>query len=335
MKKIFIYPLFAALAALALPSCSDDDDYQAGPEVSDTAADIYFSSSNSSLVYLNSEEVAANPDSVYTLTLQAVRHLDTDSGNVDLAAQMAALPQLTVPVVVDRASEGVSVPESLVFAAGDTLAELVVTYVHPDKGIDATFHIDDAYANPYAVHDGSLSFQLSVNVLRKLCDVTYSTSSNLYGPNTSHFAGVTSQILWNVGRNQFVWQDFVGSGINVLFSVKEASGAKFDGENLDDLYGEIILLSNKLDYYGGGYYFLVDDNGDWPSWTPAGQDDEISSFYTYDATYQYSGYSYIDFLPYTDGTLSGFFFGGFEIDGQWTMDGMGYVYFFFHFPEEE
>jgi len=318
MNKLSYLTMFAAMMmSLTLVSCGDDDDYAPGAAVSEDCPSVYFSNESESSVFLDPDVVTANPDSVWEAAVTVKRPDGTG--------------ELTVPIIVDIKSDGVDVPESVTFKDGETSADVIIRYVHPDNGLDATFHIDESYADPYTVTDGTTYFKLSIVILEKLCDVTYSTASTLTAKNLSHFAGVTSEIWSCKGRNKFMWKNFMGSGINIFFSVKPAEGVTFNPQNINALNGEILLLDHKYDYYGYGYYFIMTDDNDWPTWTPAGQTDEINYFYMYDASYTYSGYSFIDFAPRTDGYYSGYFYGGFQIGGAWTLDGTGWIYFFFDY----
>lgn len=322
MNKLSYLTMFAAvLTAMTLASCGDDDAYTPGAAVSENSPSVYFSNESESSVFLDPDVVSANPDSVWEAAVTVKR---PDGTGV-----------LTVPIIVDTKSEGVDVPESVTFKDGETSTDVIIQYVHPDNGLDVTFHLDESYTNPYKVVDGTTNFKLSIVILEKLCDVTYSTSSTLTGKNLSHFAGVTSEIWSCKGRNKFMWKDFMGSGINVFFSVKPAEGVTFNPSNISALNGEILLLDHKLDYYGYGYYFIMTDDNEWPSWVPEGQTDTIEYFYMYEGSYAYSGYSFIDFAPRTDGYYSGYFYGGFQINGTgaWTVDGTGYIYYFFHYDD--
>lgn len=310
-------PLVAILITAAFVSCDDDNDYQAAAKVSDDCPSVYFSNQSESFVSLSPDEVSAHPDSVWTTTVTAVRP------NAD--------GELTVPIVVDYKSETVEVPESVTFADGETEAEVTISYTHPDNGLDATFHIADAYANPYIEQDGTTTFKLSILIIEKLCNVTYSTSPRKSQTNLSHFAGETNEIWRYWGQNKFLWKNFLGSGVNVSFSVKEGENVTFDPNNINGLSGEILLLDHKIDYYGYGYYFIIEDDDNWPSWTPSGQSDEVSYFYMYDASYTYSGYSFIDFAERSDDYYSGYFYGGFQVNDSWTLDGTGWIYFFFDY----
>jgi len=324
MNRISLFTACMAVAALplALASCGDDDDYTPGAEVSADCPNVYFPSSSKEALYLYPEDVSASQGGQMSSSIKMVR---ADS-----------VGELTVPVVVDTKSDNVTVAESVTFLDGDTLAYLSVSYTNPEQGVEATFHVADGYYNPYLKKDGSAYFRLSVSVLEKVCDVTYSSAQKTSGVNRSYFAQEKSEIYHCMGQNQFIWKNLFGSGMDVTFEVVMEGGSKFDSDSLSNTIGQINFLDHVLDYYGYGYVFLMDDDGGWLTWTPAGQTVEISSFYMYD--YHYTvyanssvGYSFIDFKPRTDEWYAGYIAEGLSLDGgmSWTSDGNSYVYFFF------
>lgn len=306
MKKIFYYITLLSIAILPLSftACGDDDDYKPGSEVSDNCPTVYFANTNDNVVYLTPEEAAANVNEYNSVDITVVREDSTGT--------------LTVPVIVDVKSDGFDIPESVTFDDGDADTVLVVRYKDAGNGLSATFHLGEEYTNPYKKFDGTTTFNLSVSILEKVCNVTYDS--------TSRFRYVTNEIYNYKGQNKFMWTNFLGSGINVNFQVDPSSGVTFNASDIQSLKGGIKLLDHKLDYYNGGYWFILDDNGDWPSWTPTGQTEEISYFYMYDGDY-----SLIDFGDYNDGYYSGYFYFGFQVNGAWKVDGSGYLFFYFDY----
>lgn len=326
MKHTSYINIMIAVAVAAWPilsSCSDDDNYSPGPEVGADNPNVYFPASDNETIYLYPEDVAASQGSAMTTAVKLQRD-DTNGA-------------ITVPIVADILSEGVTLPESVTFNDGDSLAYLNVSYVNPEKGVSATFHIGDGYANPYVMNDGSMYKRLTIAVLEKVCDVNYSSNTQWSLTNNSYFSEVTSEIYHCMGQNRFIWKNFIGSDIDVTFEVKLDDGVTFDNDSIQKNQGEINFLDHVNDYYGYGYVFLMDDNGDWPSWTPEGKDVTVSYFYMYDYHYTaysgYSGYNLIDFKARTDDWYSGYFGNGLSIDdgASWGRDGSGYTYFYFRY----
>lgn len=330
MKRLsfIIFGMVVSMLTLSLASCSDDDNYSPGPEVNADCPNVYFPSSNEATVYLDPTTIAADPEATWTQTVKVARPDSVGS--------------VTASVIVDKQSVGMEIPSTVTFADGEKEADLVISYTHPENGLNATFHIADESSNPYTIKDGSNSFILTIAVLQKVCNVSYSSVTKRSGNNKSIFANETSEIYNAKGFNRFLWKNFCGSSIDLYFKVIPADGTVFNASDLTKNKGEIHFLDHVYDYYGYGYVFLqstASDFGDdtWPSWTPAGQDKTVSYFYIYDYYYSvYSGYygvyNTILFAP-DDDWYNGFFGVGMSTDGgtSWTRDGSGYTYFFFDY----
>lgn len=308
-KNIFYY--IVGFVALSLPvaftSCGDDDDYSAGPEVSSDCPNVYFSESNTYTVTLTDKEVKADPEAVRTVSINMER---TDTKG-----------EIKVPIVVDSKSDGVDIPADVTFADGAGKAELVISYTHPENGLEADFHVGDNYANPYAKKEGAVSYSLAIFTVVKVCDVTYDASSV--------FAGVTSEIYNFSGQNKFQWRNFLGSGLNVNFkvgSVKNEAGKDslyFNPEALLGTYGSITFLDHTFDYYNNGSLYLMNDDDNYATWTPVGSSSEITYYYLYAG----STYSWVSFNPITEGSdaYSGYFYSGPQAS---------YLKFYFSYNEE-
>lgn len=260
---------FATLVVpFALTSCSDDNDYQPGTAVADDCPNVYFSSSNESLIEVKSDDTSK------TVTVELDR-TNTEGS-------------LTVPIIVESKTDNITIPESVTFADGESTAYLNVTYSEFTIGTKFSIKIDDSYVNPYKIVDGFNTYNASLSQLNKVCDVKYATDCR--------FAGVTTSAIYNYsGENQFVFTDFLGSGVDLKFRVDtNITGATFDMNDITTLSGDIIPLNyyTKDDY---GFHFVTEINSDnYVTWTPEGSSNAVTSFYFYDV---YDGYSYslIDF----------------------------------------
>lgn len=260
--------LVATVMVLPLASCSDDYDYQPGTAIADDCPNVYFSNSNESLIEVKSDDTSK------TVSLE-LRRTNT-KGSV------------TVPIVVDSKTDNITIPESVTFADGDSVAYLNATYSEFTIGTKFTVSIADDYVNPYSIVDGFSTFSASLTQLNKVCDVKYATDSR--------FAGVTTSAIYNYsGENRFVFSDFLGSGVDLKFRVDtNISGATFDMNDITKLSGDIIPLNyyTKDDY---GFHFVkTSGSEDYVTWTPEGASEAVTSFYFYDVYGGYS-YSYIDF----------------------------------------
>lgn len=268
--RTYITAIPAALTLLlATASCGSDDNYTPGPEVSQGNQNVYFSNENQN-------ELLVTSDGDKSVSLKVVRK--ATSGN------------LTVPVVTDSKNGDLNIPESVTFEDGDSIAELKITYTTFTVGMKFSIHLSDDYTNPYVEKAGSTHFMASLEQLNKVCTVSYASDTR--------FAGVTTSAIYAYnGQNKFVWKDFLGSGLDMMFTVdtSKTEGAAFDASDLSKLKGDIIPKSNYTTTDSGWY--LTDGLGTkkYPTWTPAGSDEPVTKFLFW-SWYSYS-YSFIDFSP--------------------------------------
>lgn len=260
---------FATLIVpFALASCSDDNDYQPGTAVGDDCPNVYFSNNNESLIEVKSDDVSK------TVTLELCRTNTKGS--------------ITVPIVVDSKTDNITVPESVTFADGDSIAYLNATYSEFTIGTKFTVSIPDEYVNPYKKVDGFSTFTASLSQLNKVCDVLYASNCR--------FAGVTTSAIYNYsGENRFVFTDFLGSGLDLKFRVDTGvSGATFDMNDITKLSGDIVPLNYYYKDDWGFHFVQTSSTDEYITWTPTGATEAVTSFYFYDVYDGYS-YSYIDF----------------------------------------
>lgn len=299
MKKINI--LLFGFVALAIPSilasCSDDDnDFTPGPDVAADCPAAYFSNENSSAIVVGSD------DSTLVVT---VKRADT-------------IGTVTVPIEVEKKVGDLDIPESVTFADGDSVAELIIGFDNYETGMTFTLKIADGYSNPYLIVNGSSSFTGTLTQVNKICDVYY----------TGRFSSVRGSAIYQYeGINQFMWRNFLGSDIDLTFMVNTThSGATFDPNNVKTLMGDIV----PLDYYyqdEWGYHFV--ENGTdstYITWTPQGQTQPVTSFYFYG--YYGASYSYILFDPdiYGYGYGYGYFWSAYVND-----EGYENIYFYLYY----
>jgi len=297
MKRLSYFILFVmALLPVALASCgSDDGGYTPGAEVSDDNPNVYFSKDNESEVFVE--------NGTQSISLKVMREGSNGA--------------LTVPITVNSKSSNLTVPESVTFNDGKTEADLNLTFDSVEDGLGADLQIADGYANPYKINDGSNEFKISILQPIKVCDVTFDSSSV--------FANETNEIysLGKSGGNyRFVWNDFLGSGINIKFDVVDSNGSNFDGTSQNALKGTIKFVNYIYDYYGNGAPYLVTvenattqpQDEEFASWTPTGQTTPVTWFYMYNGSY-----NYVSFAPLGANEYSGYLYCGY------------YLYFYFKY----
>ena len=239
MKNIK-YILFTASAGLCLTlaSCSEDK-YEPGPEPANDCMEAYFLSSNSSEYILGSESTS--------VTLEVGR----------LKADNAA----SIPVIVEAKDEAFKVPSTVEFQAGEATAELTVTFegIEIQKEKKFTIRLADEYVNPYTVHDGSDVFSATVLVSswKKVVSNAQFWFSSILKVSTF------SDIYWLEGLNRFRIENFLGTGIDLSYTILNPD---FKADDLNTWQGEF----SPLDYYaeepsddGLKYWSLRDADGNW------------------------------------------------------------------------
>ena len=246
MKNIkYILYTAASVLCLSMTSCSENG-YEPGPEPSRDCMEAYFLSSNPSEYILGSESTS--------VTLEIGR----------LKADNAA----SIPVIVEAKDEVFKVPSTVEFQAGEATARLTVSFegIEIQKEKRFTIRLADEYVNPYTVHDGSDVFSATVLVSswKKVVNNAQFWFSSIL--NVSTF----SDIYWLEGLNRFRIENFLGTGIDLSYTILNPD---FKADDLSTWQGEL----SPLDHYaeepsddGFKYWSLRDADGNWLEWTPAG-----------------------------------------------------------------
>lgn len=303
MKKIS-YLILSAIAFLpvALTSCSsNDDDYTPGPEVSDDCPVVYFSNENESEIFVTSEDNSVSVKMLRQNTEGAV----------------------TVPVVVDSKSDGMTIPESVTFADGESEAELIISYAEFQGGMNFKVHVSDEYADPYAVLPGSVYYAATLAQLNKICTAKFTDAV---------FSSVENTIYGYEGENKFLWENFLNSGVDLVFTVDTSDTyygqGEYDPDDITKLKGSIVPLTNYTNDDEGSGWFLTNGIGtsDYVVWTHA--NGTISSRYFWYT----DGCAYIDFDPAGYGCGWGQFYNTYPYDSQneaWGTATTAYFYLYY------
>lgn len=141
MKSIIKYAAIA-IGVLFIASCSSDDDWQPGQKTKDGCQQVYFPSSNESMIELNVNE-------------------PTDRSIDITVARTKSEGELTVPITVVSKSEGVQIPSEVTFADGNLTASLNITVpneVQKGTSYEYSLLLEGDEVDPYAKLDGGSSF---------------------------------------------------------------------------------------------------------------------------------------------------------------------------------
>ena len=244
MNRILTFAWIMA-AALFAASCDDknDDNYEPAAATSADCMGVYFDSSNSKGTVTVSEEV--------------------NSIEVTLSRKVTE-EAASVPITCVSKAEGLVVPATAEFAAGEASTSIASTFdgIKPSVVSNFALAIDERYADHYTIVDGATTYEGSV--LR----AAWKTISENVVFNVS-FGGTTQEItstLQQLGdTDRFRFKNFLNSPMDMYFKVGAESSVSG--------YNKIEPYANYDPYEGteaNGFY-LADDNAEteddrYPSW---------------------------------------------------------------------
>ena len=290
MKK-YIYQIMMMFIAVGFVACDSDDDYTAGTPTPANSMQVYFDADNST-------DFICAPG---------------EEPNVEIkVSRMNATEEAEVPIICKSATEGLMIPATVKFKAGEKTTTLAIGLgqMEEDKKYSFSLSLGDEYADHYA----------------QLKGVSHYSGYILEASWKTYVKDAT--ITWTVGGTQQTWtkdierlgstnryriKDFVGSGLDMVFLVGGlASGSGLTG------YNKIIPYANYLSYKDGsidGFYLYDTKNDEYPSWTVG--DKTITYLYIMNSYTGYGDYSYISFTEgdgmfgtysttYSDGTSDGY-----------------------------
>ena len=262
MKSIYKY-LFIASAPLLIAGCSDKDNWQPG-EPGPENMGVFFTN-------LYNYDITIEVDDSHVFTIGVGRIDDTEAASV--------------PLKVISCPEGVTVPSTVEFAAGEESAtfEIDATDMPLKTKGDLIVQIDPAYAALYGAGTSEMTMKLTTAGGWELLadDVVISCYLNSY-PNISASLYVLD------GTDRFKIPDFMGSGTDLVFYASDTSvknpvvfpytNYKYYYELWPDSY------EDDEDY---PWYFYNTEKAAYPAiWTPDGWSKSIEylTFYIYDGS---------------------------------------------------
>lgn len=265
----YVLPLVALLAT----ACSEDDSWKPG-EPDTSAVGAFFKS-------LPSYNITMEADDSHVITA-SVGRLNKDDA-------------VTVPITLVSSPQGVTVPQSVSFAAGQETAQFEIDCTDMPSKTSGTIEIkiDPGYATIYGA--GSTTLAVNVNIagswilLAENVKVTFDDSKYVYDEETT-------EIYMLDGMNRYKIPNFLNSGLDLVFTT-EFTDPEYN-------YPDIIPLKNMIwytevwpddeDLYRC-WYLYDQANDEFPVWSPDGTGPQITYFMVYGM-----GYSYIS-LTTTDG----------------------------------
>ncbi len=291
MKRI-IYNISLLLAVtIGFTACNDkaDSDYVPGTPTPANSMQVYFDASNAA-DFINSPGEKTSVDIIVS------RKDDTQAAEV--------------PIICKSAAEGLTIPSSVSFKAGEKSTTLTIGLgtMEENKKYAFSLAIGDEYADHYTELNGSSIYSAYV----------MEASWDTYVPQAVVSWTVRdSEQTWNTeierlgSTNRYRIKDFLGSGLDMTFTV----GGAADGQTG---YYKMEPYTNYENWSSDGVNcFLLYDtaNGEYPQWTLGEM--TISRVYIMRSYTGYGDYSYISFskgyglfgtyyTEYTDGSSDGY-----------------------------
>lgn len=300
IKSLLVCQLSLMLvAAFCLTACDDkaDSDYVPGEPTPAGSMQVYFDASNAA-------------DFITAPGENAPVEITVSREKADEAAE--------VPIICKSAAEGLTIPSSVKFEAGEKTATLSIGVGNlvENQKYSFTLAIGDEYADHYTKLDGSSTY--SGYVMEASWD-TYVKDATM----TWTVGGTKQTWTKDIERlgttNRYRIKDFVGSGLDMVFT-EEGAASGMDG------YNKIVPYTNFYAYNDGtvdGYYLYDSNKGEYPSWTLG---DKTISYLCIMTSYIGTGdYSYISFeegyacfgtyyTDYSDGTSDSYNYIELEFD---------------------
>lgn len=270
--------VLAATALLASAISCSENEWEPGPDVNPDCMSVYFGQ-------LSTYDMIVEPDDSRLIPVTVGR----------ITADNAA----TVEIAVNSCPEGVVVPSSVSFAAGEQSTTLYIDITNMPSKTSGTVDIalPENMVSPYT--EGTHEINLKITVSGKW-EVFAKDASIVFN---STFPEMKTDILNLDGTQNFRLPDFLGSGVNFTFRFSDPAAGDYS-------FVPISGFEDVHDYYGASYeydgWFLYDEEtGGHPSWSPDGvtyiADMEFDSDYSYG--YYSDGYLMFDaWTTFADGS---------------------------------
>lgn len=242
---------------LTLASCGNDDEYQKGEETANPyCMAAYFASSNQAEYVFTPEDVAQST----TLGL-TVKRMESDEA-------------ASVPVIVDKKDAVFQIPSTVEFAAGESTATLNIEFPNIEEKKECSFsiHLGEDYVDHYRDLDGSDVYAAKVVVstwrqIAKNVKFWFTNLSDTY--NNKYF--YTGNLYQLEGQNRFRFEDFLGSGIDMQYSVVPTkTNITFSATDPNTWQGRLEPKSNYMDgatNNTGKYWWFMKDSETFATWT--------------------------------------------------------------------
>lgn len=292
MKNLF--KSYTLISGLLLVSACSSDDWNPGPEVEATMG-VYFDTQS---------------EYSYLIEPEDNHQLELTLGRID------AEKEVTVPFTIVSCPESVVAPQSVTFQAGSHEASVILDVTGmPEKTSGVVeLQIDPAYTYTYAA--GTSSLHLDIQMTGAWIPVSDGVTIRYEDSDYNNIWPVQStQILYLDGTDRFKIVDFLYSGLDLYFNVKDKDEHQTSGSS------EIVPYKNSISYEEvfdedddyDMWVFYDTDKQELPTWTPPGAPSPV------DFVSFYSGKSY-EAISFKTGT------GKFLADLEYTNGSWKFLY---------
>lgn len=188
------FPLIVAVVMAVFTACADEQTFLPGPDVAAGCQNVHFDAANETLTMLSPD------DAQRSVKLTLVRNADGG--------------ELTVPVELVSASEGMTVSPSANFAAGATTTTIEVAApqsVSEGTSYNYELRLGGEQVNPYiagaTIFSGSISFPKTYDFRMWYSDASGNSMASTYG----YFR----QTGFDLGDGRLLFTDFLHSGTDL------------------------------------------------------------------------------------------------------------------------
>ena len=270
--KLLYKSLLSLSALLLMGACSDKDKWEPGRSEGDTMG-VFFKD-------LESYDKVIEIDDPHTFTVKVDR----------LDATEAA----SVPLTVVSCPQGVVVPATVDFAAGETTATFEVDATDMPQKTSGTLSlkIDPAYATLYGAGTSEMSMKITITGGW----VLFADDLNM----TAYYGRVPDQMIGDMylleGTTRFKIPNFLNSGVDMVFTLSDP--ANDDGERYIIPTTNYAWSDEENDIEDKAWYLYDTAAAQYPSiWTPVGATSDKSLEYLLVFTFdegEYGSYMIMD-----------------------------------------
>lgn len=273
------------VASLLVASCSDSDKWEPGPQENDTMG-VFFRE-------LDKYDYSLEPDDNHIVNVTVGRIDSKDAA--------------TVPLKIVSCPEGVVVPESVSFDAGEEETSFVVdlTGMPYKTSGEVKLQIDPAFSTLYG--EGSSVLEMNVTITGQWIVL----ADNLvidYSKGTYDYPDQQTELLMLEGTQRFKIPDFMNSGVDFVFTVDDPT--KSDPEIVpftNCIWYDEVFPDEDNEYEC--WYLYDTANQTYPVWSPDGSEPKITYAMFYGLGYSYimmkKGYGYFTIASDYDNGKSG------------------------------